>query len=136
MAIIQNAIRIIDQDTILISRNVHDYQEHDGYFVDGGNDYQRYGYPNGKQNNVENLLIHDTDDFHIIKRKMIWGTYGKDGKQPLRFIRLIDANTEHLEAILKIILVSELRKEIIKSIIFDRKLIERRNKIKRIVKCT
>lgn len=29
-----------------------------------------------------------------------WGTYGKSGKEPLKWVKLIDCETEHLEAIL------------------------------------
>lgn len=31
----------------------------------------------------------------------VWGTYGKCGTQPLRYVRLIDCSTEHLLAILR-----------------------------------
>lgn len=30
-----------------------------------------------------------------------WGTYGKGGKEPLKWVKLIDCETEHLEAILR-----------------------------------
>lgn len=32
-------------DGILYSRSRHDYREKDGYFIDGGRDYTRYGFP-------------------------------------------------------------------------------------------
>lgn len=32
--------------------------------------------------------------------EMMWGTYGKSGNEPLRWVRLVDCSTEHLEAIL------------------------------------
>lgn len=34
-------------------------------------------------------------------RYSLWGTRGKDGKQPLQYKLLIDCDTDHLEAILK-----------------------------------
>lgn len=132
--IIQNAIRIIDQDIILYSRSTHDYVEKDGYMVDGGTDYQRYSYPDGKKDNLENLILYDLDDFDTLKKKTIWGTHGKDGKQPLRYIKLINAETDHLEALLKQIYIYELKRKIIISIINDRSIITRRNKILKILK--
>jgi DNA-directed RNA polymerase subunit F len=30
-----------------------------------------------------------------------WGTYGKDGKQPLRYVLLKDMSVEHIKAILE-----------------------------------
>lgn len=36
----------------------------------------------------------------IIVENFIWGTRGKDGKQPFKYILLKDAETSHLEAIL------------------------------------
>jgi hypothetical protein len=132
--IIQNAIRIIDKDIILYSRSTHDYVEKDGYMVDGGTDYQRYGYPDGKKDNFENLILYDLDNFDILKKKIIWGTYGKDGKQSLRFIKLINAEIDHLEALLKQKNIYGLKREIILSIINDRSIITRRNKILKIIK--
>ena len=35
------------------------------------------------------------------KFETVWGTYGKDAKEPLRYVRLIDCSTDHLQAILK-----------------------------------
>lgn len=131
--IIQNAIRIIDQDIILVSSSVHDYVEKDGYMVDGGTDYQRYGYPDDMQDNIENLILYDTDSFDTIKSKLVWGTYGKDGKQKLKWIKLINAEIDHLEAIVRQKHISDLRRQIIIDIIENKKLIERGNKIKRIV---
>ena len=38
--------------------------------------------------------------FEEIKQRAKWGTYGKSGKEPLQYKRLIDLTTEHLQAIL------------------------------------
>jgi hypothetical protein len=32
---------------------------------------------------------------------LLWGTYGKSGKEPLKWVRLIDCETDHLQAILR-----------------------------------
>ncbi len=34
-------------------------------------------------------------------RRAVWGTYGKSGQEPLKWVRLMDCSTEHLEAILR-----------------------------------
>lgn len=61
-----------------------------------------YGYHNIDE--VRLLSDAEVPDVHSIERKIegaVWGTYGKDGKGPLRWIMLKDAETDHLEAILK-----------------------------------
>src|SRR5271170_770022 len=49
-------------------------------------------------------------NFEIVKREMIWGTYGKGGvehcaghclKHKLQWVKLIDRETSHLQAILR-----------------------------------
>lgn len=35
------------------------------------------------------------------KNLAMWGTYGKSGKDPLRWVRLVDCSTDHLQSILK-----------------------------------
>jgi len=38
---------------------------------------------------------------HMVKRrKMQWGTYGKSGKEPLKWVYLYDLTDEHIQAIL------------------------------------
>jgi len=97
--IIQNAIRIIDDDIILLSRSVHDYNEYKEYFVDGGRDYIRYGIPKGKENNVEKLFLYENDTIESFVNKKIWGTKGKDGNDPLKWVKLKDCEEDHLKNI-------------------------------------
>jgi hypothetical protein len=58
----------------------------------------------------------------VAKQNAVWGTYGKSGKEPLHFVRLIDCTTDHLQAILDTQEKQTKRAyvEIIKSIIKDR----------------
>ena len=51
----------------------------------------------------------------------VWGTYGKDGKGPLKYILLKDAKKEHLEAILKTEYISLAKKEQIRKILKTKK---------------
>jgi hypothetical protein len=131
--ILQNAIRIIDIDKVLISFTTHDYVEFEGYFVDGGHEYQKFGHPAGKQDNVENLIIYHTDDLNTLKKNLLWGTYGIDGLQPLKFIKLISADTDHLKNILKLRNLTYDYLKIIESILEDKKMITRKNKILKII---
>ena len=71
--VIQNAI-ICPDGYILNTRSVHDYQEHDGYFIDGGTgDYSRFGCPVGCENKIESLMLFNTDDFQTKKKKTCLG---------------------------------------------------------------
>jgi hypothetical protein len=63
----------------------------------------------------------DRSSFEFKKQSLTWGTYGKNGDQPRKTICLINAETDHLEAILDTQnhITSETR-EIIQSILADR----------------
>jgi len=55
------------------------------------------------------------------KNAACWGTMGKDGQGPLRFVKLVDCETDHLQAIIKTeIHISWDYLLIIKSILKDR----------------
>jgi hypothetical protein len=67
--------------------------------VDGGLDYLR-------------RIVHDDASYqelsvyadapHVeIREAFKWGTRGKDGKQPLKYVPLKDLTTDHIQAILK-----------------------------------
>lgn len=65
--------------------------------IDGGSDYQR-GSVNKQPAEAHLITI---DDPHQLRRKHFhWGSYGKDGKQPLRWIPLEDMETDHINAVL------------------------------------
>jgi hypothetical protein len=101
--LLRNAIQTPD-GTILESRNRHDFQAHtdtisgEYYFVDGGLDYCR-----GTINTMKakSLHLYNTDTHEVLRKNITWGSYGKNGKQPLRLIPVADMETEHLEAVLK-----------------------------------
>lgn len=42
-----------------------------------------------------------TDDFQTARNNFVWGTYGKSGKDPLKYVKLVDCDDEHLTAILE-----------------------------------
>lgn len=100
--IIRNSIRTPD-GTEIESKHTHDYVSHKDkngniYSVDGGKDYLKRGFiiPD-----FEETSVYNTDDIGIIREVFTWGTYGKDGKQELRYILLKDMDIEHIEAILE-----------------------------------
>jgi len=89
--------------TVLYSRHRHDYKTHDDangewYMIDGGVDYVK-----SSVNNVRAQYISlTTESPHVeIREHFGWGTYGKDGKEPLHEILLKDMETGHLEAVMR-----------------------------------
>ena len=50
---------------------------------------------------IDGSLAIDESDICMILPYVRWGTCGKDGKQPLEYVRLVDCDDEHLKAILK-----------------------------------
>ena len=102
MKIIKNEMRTPD-GTILRSRNRHDYVTHTDskngklYMLDGGLDYVR-----SSANGDEEYLTVTTDNTHDeIREAVTWGTYGKEGDQPLSFIKLLNMETAHIQAVLQ-----------------------------------
>jgi hypothetical protein len=101
MTLVRNAIQTPD-GTILVSRFRHDYQSHTDangktYVVDGGLDYIRASV----HEDQISLAVYDTDEFWLVRESVEWGTYGKDGDQPLSYVKLSDMDTAHIEAVLE-----------------------------------
>jgi hypothetical protein len=87
--------------TMLESRHRHDYVTHldangKEYMLDGGLDYVR-----SSANGDEQYLTVYQDDPHVdIRRYVKWGTYGKSGDEPLKYVAIADMSTQHLQACL------------------------------------
>jgi hypothetical protein len=99
--ITQNAIQTPDS-TYLVSSHVHDYKEHKDangglYIVDGGYDYIR----RSGQVDYENLTLMSDDPFELAREKLIWGSYGKSGKEGLHYIRLKDMEEGHIANVIQ-----------------------------------
>lgn len=101
--IVSNRIRTPD-GTILESMHRHDYVTYvdaNGleYMVDGGLDYLR--------RNVHDeapyleLSMYSNSPHDVIREVFKWGTRGKDGRSPLKYVPLKNLTTEHIEAILE-----------------------------------
>ncbi len=99
--LIANRIQTPD-GTILQSFTRQDYKQHldangEVYIVDGGLDYQR------RSVNVvpaTELSVYEGDDHQHIRKAFHWGTYGKCGTLPRRWVMLADMYTDHIAAIL------------------------------------
>lgn len=120
--LIQNAVKCLECGEMLQSIHRHDYVKcscPNGTMTDGGNEYHRYG--GADMNKVEHYTIYKGESFEDIKKKLLWGTYGKDGDQPLKYVRLIDCETEHLQAIIKdVAKINPLHRGVILSILIER----------------
>jgi hypothetical protein len=98
-----NKIRTPD-GTILHSTNRHDYLTHfdrvseETYMIDGGSDYSRRSV---NQVPAESLCLYTDSPHEDIRQGYVWGTYGKNGDQPLRLVLMQDMDTDHIQAILK-----------------------------------
>ncbi len=90
--------------TLLQSFGRHDYKEYtdkngERYMVDGGLDYLRRSA--GHSEPYTELSVYSDDPFNLQREYFGWGTYGKDGKQPLRYAKLKLMSNDHIEAILR-----------------------------------
>ena len=100
MSILSNRMRTPD-GTILESLNRHHYVTHldangKEYMLDGGLDYVR-----SSANGDEEFLTVYVDFPHEMIRLLVkWGTFGKNGDEPYKQIKIADMSTEHLQACL------------------------------------
>lgn len=87
---------------ILESRHRHDYKTcscEQSTMIDGGLDYGRYG--GVDLDKVKHLHIYDNAPHELLRDECTWGTYGKNGNQPIRYIKVKDMTNDHIEAILE-----------------------------------
>lgn len=100
---VRNALRTPD-GTLLISRFRHDYVYYQDkvsrrtYMVDGGLDYCRRS---AHGDEVDESVFVGIDPHEVVRQVVEWGTRGPDGDQPLTFVRLVDMDTPHIEAVLR-----------------------------------
>jgi hypothetical protein len=100
--LVANVLRTPD-GTILQSYHVHDYKEHEDangkmYMVDGGINYMRRTWY--EEGNGEDLSVYTDDPHTKIREWFRWGTYGKEGKGPLKWVAVKNLETAHIKAIL------------------------------------
>ena len=106
--ILQNAIYIPKLDKYFKSVHVHDYVgfEVDGKmgFIDGGNEYFRSGGIASTRARGDGIVIYDyrldeNSSILDVLEKLLWGTRGKSGKQPLTYKPIKDLELDHLKEI-------------------------------------
>lgn len=73
-----------------------------GWSIDGGNDYIKVSWPSGYNyvEDTESLVITSKSTLNDILQKTCWGTKGKSGKEPLRYVLVKNMELEHLTAVL------------------------------------
>ena len=96
--ILRNAVRFSD-GTIIESHHRHDFKCYAGLCVDGEVDYlRRVGIA---EMLVEDISVYTDSPWEDIREGFSWGSYGKNGDEPLHHIKLKDMTTSHIEAVLK-----------------------------------
>lgn len=98
--LVKNAIRTPD-GTVLESRSRHDYRTHTDangktYMVDGGLDYVRCS----AHKDQEWVGCYLEDGHEKVREALTWGTFGKNGDQPLRQVKLSEMSNAHIQACL------------------------------------
>ena len=88
--------------TFICSRNLDDLGEHTDanghyYGIQGGLAYQKVLYD---KKDYKDASIYTTDDFNLIRENIVWDTYGVDGDEELRQVKIKDLALDHIENIL------------------------------------
>ena len=109
--LLRNAIRTPD-GTILESRSQHDYKTYTDangkeYMVDGGLAYCR----RSAHGDEIDLSVFDDGNHTTRSNTLVWGSYGKNGDQPLKYSTIAQMSTEHIQAVLDTQLLPPLLKE-------------------------
>jgi len=107
---IQNAVYVVPTEKYYVSVNRHDLVTFtlDGtapnlnsgnyFFIEGGHDYRRCNFKFHPEI-MDFSLYEDSSDDEIYD-KLLWGSRGTTGKEPLQYVLLKNLNTEHMNAIL------------------------------------
>lgn len=105
--VLQNAIYVPSTDNYHVSVHRHDFKvvsilNYGEVIVDGGLEYIRRSYSTNVIPHFKEFSLYTDDSFtEEIVPKLLWGTRGKDGKQPVKYVPLNSLETDHLESILK-----------------------------------
>ena len=100
--LVLNRIRTPD-GTVLTSRHRHDYQSHKDtksneiYICDGGTSYIRRSI--NEVPYVE-LSLYSDDPFEKLREGIEWGTFGKNGNEPLHYKSVSKMSSNHINSIL------------------------------------
>lgn len=100
--IVLNKVKCLACGEELESRHRHDYKTcscDQQTMVDGGLDYGRYG--GVSLDLIELCYVYDDEPHEKLRNVCTWGTYGKDGDQPLKFVRVAEMSDMHIQNILE-----------------------------------
>ena len=97
---LQHAVKCHKCNSIIISRDLHDnkYCSCGNCSISGG--LKNNNRLDGEENTYTSLTVKIGASLEERAEKLVWGTRGKDGDQPLKYVLLKDCETDHLEAIL------------------------------------
>jgi hypothetical protein len=96
--LIQNAVHCFKCNEIITSKDEYDYVKCTcgNTMVDGG----RISPRGSCGDNSERLYLYGTDTTRAAMERLAWGTYGKTGQDPLKYVLLKDCTSNHLQAII------------------------------------
>ena len=111
--LVLNRIRTPD-GTDLTSRHVHDYQSHKDkngeiYMCDGGTSYLKRSV---NEESYEDLSLYSTDSFEKLREGIEWGTFGKNGNEPLHYKSVSNMSSNHINSILSQYKLEDYLKEV------------------------
>src|SRR5580693_10312137 len=86
--------------TELVSHNRHDYVTHTDangkhYMLDGGLDYVR----SSITPDAVYTQLTDSDPFEAVRERFTRGSRGREMNEPLRYVKLCEMTSEHLDAV-------------------------------------
>lgn len=111
--LIQQAIFLKETGVFLVSTHRHDCvfatTPLGEWMLDAGKGYQRRSFPCDKQGNIFPEVMDAYEEYSLnteypvdyIRSRLLWGSRGKDGKQPLTYRPIKDLELGHLKAILR-----------------------------------
>ena len=103
--------------TFISSKSIDDlaeYTDKNGqyYGITGGLAYQKTLFD--KKDYID-ASIYTTDDFNVIRENIVWETYGVDGNDDLKYVKIKDLELDHIENILLLPSLSRVFEEILLS---------------------
>lgn len=109
--------------TFISSRSFNDFTEYTDkngqhYGISGGSAYQKVSYD---KKDYKDASIYTTDDFNVIRENIEWETYGLDGNDDVKFVKIKDLALDHIENILILPTLSAVFEEILLSEVEFRK---------------